>query len=262
MAGSPQACTAFVYTAIRQRRVITATPAACAGLSGAQVNQAVGTAVRMTLTSGTKADKRRQAVAAAAWAQALITAPVPAGAPGASPDARPQALAAGGPSGGGRGLGGVGELAAQIGALLAWLATAASGGWVLVRWLLAGGSPRRGSATAAPPAVILGHVGAAVLGLLVWAAFMASGWTVLGWTALGLLAPVSGSGMSLLALGLPGPGRAGLTGPPGPFRMGGPSRMAGTAGRRPRMPVLAVIAHGIFAVAALLLVLMATIGAG
>ncbi len=97
--------------------------------------------------------------------------------------------------------------------------------------------------TAAPPAVILGHVGGAALGLVLWACFMLSGWVALAWTALAILAPVSGLGMSVLLLGLPGPLR---------------TRAAG----RGRIPALAIAAHGVFAVTALLLVLMATIGAG
>ena len=103
-------------------------------------------------------------------------------------------------------LGGVSELAAQVGALLAWLAAAASGGLVLARWLRAGGSPLRRTATAAPPAVILGHVSGGLLGLVLWAAFMLSGWAVLAWIALGLLAPVAGVGMAVLVLGLPARG--------------------------------------------------------
>ena len=114
---------------------------------------------------------------------------------------------------------------------------------MLARWLAAGGSPLRRTMTAAPPAVILGHVGGAALGLVLWACFMLSGWVALAWTALAILAPVSGLGMSVLLLGLPGPPR---------------TRAAG----RGRIPALAIAAHGVFAVTALLLVLMATIGAG
>ena len=46
---------------------------------------------------------------------------------------------------------------------------------MLARWLRAGGSPLRRTATAAPPAAILGHVGGGLLGLALWAAFMLSG---------------------------------------------------------------------------------------
>jgi hypothetical protein len=254
VSGSPQACTAYAYAAIEGHTVVTATPAACEGLARAQVNQAVGTAIDMTLANGarsagreqgSKPARRRQAAAAAVWVRALITAPGPAPAspPATSSGGRPSSGVLSGSVSSGLRLGGVSELAAQVGALLAWLAAAASGGLVLARWLRAGGSPLRRTATAAPPAAILGHVGGGLLGLALWAAFMLSGWTVLAWIALGLLAPVAGAGMAVLVLGLPRPGRPGLT------------------ARRPRMPVLAIFAHGLFAAIALLLVLMATIGA-
>ncbi|MGH3244643.1 MAG: hypothetical protein ACRDOI_00285, partial [Trebonia sp.] len=112
----------------------------------------------------------------------------------------------------------------------------------------AGGSPLRRTTTAAPPAVIVGHAGAGALGLLLWALFMLSGWVALAWIALGTLAPVAGLGLSVLLLGLPSPVRP-------PVSARGPGRPA-------RIPVLAIAAHGLFAVTVLLLVLMATIGAG
>jgi hypothetical protein len=243
---SPQACVAYAYAAIEGHKVATATSAACQGLTRSQVNQAAGTAIRMTLTSGAKSVRRQEAVAAAAWVRALITGPPPA--PVSSPPAptsggRASASVASGSQSIELGLGNISELAAQVGALLAWLATAASGGWILLRWLRAGGNPLRKSPTAAPPAVILGHVGGGLLGLVLWAAFMLSGWAALAWVAVGLLAPVAGAGMGVLALGLPKPGRPGLS------------------PRRPRIPVFTIFAHGLFATVALLLVLMATIGA-
>jgi hypothetical protein len=245
VSGSRQACTAFAYAAIEKRRLITATPAACAGLAPAEVNQAVGAAIKMTLTKGTKSARRRQTSVAVALVQALITAPSPEpAAPGAtgSGGLPPTSAVAGGPGSSQTRLGGVSELAAKVGALLAWLAAAASGGLVLARWLRAGGNPLRRTASAAPPGAILGHAGGGLLGLLLWAAFLLSGWAALAWIALGLLLPVAGAGMAVLVVGLPGPGR------PGPTV------------RRPRIPVFTIFAHGLFAATALLLVLMATIG--
>jgi hypothetical protein len=254
VSGSPRACTAYAYAAIEGHAVITATPAACEGLTRTQVNQAVGTAIRMTLANGTKpargeqgskSVRRKQAAAAAVWVQALISAPgpTPASPPATIPGGRPSSGVPSGSASSELRLGGVSESAAQVGALLAWLAAAASGGLVLVRWLRAGGSPLRRTATAAPPAAILGHVSGGLLGLVLWVAFMLGGWAVLAWIALGLLAPVAGAGMAVLVLGLPGPGRPGHT------------------ARRTGIPVLAIFAHGLFAATALLLVLMATIGA-
>jgi hypothetical protein len=245
VSGSPQGCTAYAYAAIEGHTVITAMPAACEGLASAQVNQAVGTAIRMTLGNGAKSARRKQAAAAAAWVQALITnpGPAPASPPATSSGGRESAGTSTGSAPSELRLGGVSELAAQVGALLAWLAAAASGGLVLARWLRAGGSPLRRTATAAPPAAVLGHVSGGLLGLVLWVAFMLSGWAVLAWIALGLLAPVAGAGMAVLVLGLPSPGRPGLT------------------ARRRGIPVFAIFAHGVFAATALLLVLMATIGA-
>jgi hypothetical protein len=254
LTGSQQACTVYAYAAIERHTVAPARPAACEGLTRAQVNQAVGAAIRMTLANGaksagrkqgSKSARRKQAAAAAAWVQALITAPGPAaaGPPATSSGGRASSAVPGGPVSSEPPLGGVSELAAEVGALLAWLAAAGSGGLVLGRWLRAGGSPLRRTATAAPPAAILGHVGGGLLGLVLWTAFMIGGWAVLAWIALGLLAPVAGAGLAVLVLGLPTPPR------PAP------------AARQPRIPVLAIFAHGLFAATALLLVLMAAIGA-
>jgi hypothetical protein len=242
--GSPQACAADAYAAITQHKVITATPAGCEGLSPSEVNQAAADAIRMAETGGTKSAVRSQAVAESMWVRALITDSEPA--PGSSPAAVASGHAPAADPGGtssALGLGGVSELGAKVGALLAWLATVASGGWVLARWLLAGGRLRRGTATATPPSVILAHVGGGAAGLLLWAVFMLTGWVPLAWIALGMLAPVAGLGMGVLLIGLPRP-------------------VARRIGRQARMPVVAIAMHGLFVVIVLLLVLMATIGAG
>ncbi len=81
----------------------------------------------------------------------------------------------------------------------------------------------------------------------------------LAWTALAILAPVAGLGMTVLLLGLPGPVRP-LSGTRAAETRA--RRARGLTGRRTRIPVLAIVGHGMFAVTALLLVLMATIGAG
>jgi hypothetical protein len=257
VAGSPQACTAYAYGAIRARTAAPAAPPACAGLSRAQVNQAAANAIRMTVAGSSKAGSRRQAGAAARWLQAMITSP-PAARPSPSPALAPPAArsaAAAVPGATGLGVGPHG-LAAQLAALLAWLAAAGSGAAILVRWLLAGGTLRRASATAAPSAasrsaVTLAHAGGGAGGLVLWAAFMVTGQVALAWAALGLLAPVAGLGMCLLLLGLPRPSRAPLRGMP--RRRDG----RGASG----FPAAAVAAHGLFMVTTMLLVLLATVAA-
>jgi len=259
--GTVRACAAYAYRAIERHQAVTGMPAACAGLSRAQVNQAASTAIRQASGSGPKSAWRKQAGLAAPWVTGLLTGQVPAsGHPGG----------AAGPAGpGGSLLGGASELSVKVSALLAWLATAASGGYILIRWLLAGGSLRRRNPTAAPPAVIAGHAGSGVFGLVLWIAFMATGATALAWIALGIMAPVAGLGMGVLMLGLPAPRPAASVAAAPVPAPGGAGAVTATltapaAAIRPRsrIPVLAIAAHGVFATTALLLVLLATVGAG
>jgi hypothetical protein len=268
-AGSVSACTAYAYRAIQRHEVVTAVPAACGGLSRAQVNQAASTAIRQAAGTGPKSAWRSQAVAAAPRVKVLLTGPVPA------VGSVPPAVSAGGGQGGSL-LGRGSELAVEIAALLAWLITAASGGYVLVRWWRAGGRPRRHAATAVPPAVLLGHPGFGLLGLVLWTVFVASGWAALAWVAAGLLAPVAGLGMATLVIGLPSPrpaegraapapgepvpagaaGTAVLVAPPAPATPAAPARAPA------RQPVLIIALHGLFATTVLLLVITAAVGAG
>jgi hypothetical protein len=279
--GSVRACAAYAYRAIERQQAVTGRPAACAGLSRAEVNQAASTAIRQAAGDGPKSAWRKQAGVAAPWVNALLTGQVPV-----SP-ARPEAV--GGHAGAaapGSGIGGVSELALKLSALLAWLATAASGGYILLRWLLAGGSPRRRSPTAVPPAVILGHAGFGLLGLVIWVVFTATGATAFAWAAVAIMAPVAGLGMGVLALGLPSPRpeRPAAPAVPEPAAAvpepaaGAPQPAVAALGAatatllapavtarpasRPRTPVLAIAAHGLFAATALLLVLLAAVGAG
>ena len=231
-------CAADAYRAIRAHQRLTSVPAACQPLTPGQRNVAVGLAIRMASGTGSKSVRRRQTRAAAAFVSALITGPEPittapsaSGAPGGTPTA----------SGGSRL--GFNELATEVAALLAWLATAGSGGWILIRWWRAGGRPARprGRAdTAASAAVIVGHVGLGLLGLAVWTLFMITGWMACAWIAVGLLPPVAGLGLTVLITGLPSP--------PSPRRSGG-------------QPVAAIAGHALFVLATLLLVLLAAIGA-
>ena len=272
--GSVSGCTDYAYQAIQRHQVVTAVPAACGGLSRAEVNQAASTAIRLAAGGGPKSAWRTQAGLAAPWVKALLTGPAPAvSAPGASAGTggTPPATLLGGGS----------EAGVKIAALLAWLVTAASGGYVLVRWLRAGGRLRR-TTTAAPPVVIMGHVGFDLLGLVLWVSFMATGWAALAWASAGLLAPVAGLGMAVLVIGLPGPRPA--AGPtadqaalavepagPGPLPApaGGaavlvvpPAPAAAPAPPAARQPVLVIALHGLFAVTVLLLVITAAVGAG
>ena len=244
-AASAAGCTADAYRAIRARRRLTSVPAECQALTPSQRNVAVGLAIRMASGTGGKSARRRQAAAAAAYVSALISGSAAdraaAPRPAAHPDGPPTA------SGGSRL--GFSEPAAEVAALLAWLAAAGSGGWILIRWSRAGGRLTRppGAADAAPSAVIVGHGGLGLLGLTVWALFMSTGWAALAWISVGLLAPVAGLGMTVLLTGLPRP------------RPAAASSLSPTRSGRP--PAAIIAGHGLFVLATLLLVLLAAIGA-
>lgn len=261
---SPGNCAAYAYRAIEHHVQVTRQPAACSGLTPAQVSLAAGVAIRESVGGRAKARARERTAAAARWVGALITQPSPV------PSPPPASAESGGSGSSGRGpLGGVSDLAAAIAALLAWLVTAASGGYVLLRWLLAGGSLRRpgirsrhgarrrhgagrrdgagrsDDGAAAPPAVTAGHAGLALTGLAGWTLFTITGWAWLAWTCLVVLLPAAGLGMGVLLLGLPAP-RRGVT-----------TVVRGKRG----VPWLVIAAHGVAAVTLLLLVIAATVAA-
>jgi len=246
------ACAAGAYQAIRAHDRLAGVPSACHGLGRSQLNAAASVAIRIASGHGSKSARRTRAGMAAGYVGVLITNSVPPA---------PVTGVGGGDNGGasaataGSRLG-FSDRAAQLGALLAWLAAAASGGWVLVSWRHAGGSLRRpGSRTAvtAPPAVAIGHVCLGLFGLVLWGLFMFTGQAALAWSCVALLAPVAGLGMVVLVLGLPRPRPFGPAGTP----LGTPPG-TGTGGRQ---PVLVIAAHGLFAMAALLMVALAAIGA-
>ena len=102
-------------------------------------------------------------------------------------------------------LGGVSELAVKVSALLAWLATALRAAALSSFAGCSPGAASQADPTAVPPAVIVGHAGFGVFGLVLWIAFMATGVTALAWISVGIMAPVAGLGMGVLMLGLPSP---------------------------------------------------------
>jgi hypothetical protein len=119
---------------------------------------------------------------------------------------------------------------------------------------------RRRTNTTAPPAVIIGHVGLGLLGLVLWSLYMITGQAAIAWVAVGLLAPVAGLGMGVLVLGLPSPRPFGAASAPATPT----ARVRALASARSggRQPVFVIAAHGLFAVVALLMAALAAIGGG
>jgi hypothetical protein len=90
--------------------------------------------------------------------------------------------------------------------LASWLITASLGAFMLRTWLARGGPGReRAKPGGLPPQLIFGHAAAAITGLLLWAAFLASGVRPLAWAAVGLLMTAIGLGLCTVTLWTPYP---------------------------------------------------------
>jgi manganese efflux pump family protein len=237
-----ETCYAFGVQALERHITVTAVPRACAGLSQAQVNQAVARAVRDVAGSRHRAAARRLAQQEGGYLARLINAvPPPRSAPLAVAPARQST-----------------DLSLSLAALAAWLVTAAAGSYLLAGWLAHGGLRRRTQGTGMPPVLIFSHFALAIAGLGIWIAFVATAVSALAWIAVGLILPVAGLGMATLVAALPEPAaNGGLASPGLPLA----TRMAGTAPARVRMPVTVIAVHGVLATATVLLVLLAAIGA-
>ncbi len=249
-----QGCADYGVYAIDHRITVTRVPAACQGLSKAQINEAAASAINMVVGGRSKKPAWRRLTAEAAPRLAyLITGPQPA--PGSPPQASQ-------PAGGTPVRAGTGsDLALRLAALGAWLITAGSGAYLLVSWIIRSGIRRRRPRTpraGTPPVVLLGHFGLATTGLVVWVIYLIADWAPLAWAAVGLLLPVAGLGLAVATLGLPG-----RPVPDGPAASGVPAR-AGTAATPARgwVRALLVAGHGLFAATTLLLALLAAIGTG
>ena len=116
--------------------------------------------------------------------------------------------------------------------------------------------------------VTLGHAGAASAGLLAWIAYLVTGWTGLGWLAVGILLAVIGLGMATLTVWTAQASRP--ASPPAP----GPGRRARAAGPRPAgrtsvpprrtrgdLRIIVPVVHGLAASATILLALLTVVTA-
>jgi len=293
--GTVQACADYGVRAIEHHVTVTWMPAACRGLSKAQVNQAVGKAIYLVAGGRHKAAWRRQAYLAGARLAYLTGPPQRT----ASSRSRGSAIP-GSPALAGRGS----DVALGFAALGAWLLAAGSGSYMLGVWISHGGIRRL--LTGGPrlqPVVTVGHVTLAAAGLMVWIVYLTTDEAALAWTAVGLLLPVAGLGMALVTLGSSGEHTGSGTASAGSGSAGSGSAGSGSAGSgsagvvgavtagtvaastvavgtatvatataagpraapaaaaRRGVPVLVVIGHGLLAAATVLLVLLAALGA-
>ncbi len=293
--GTVQACADYGVRAIEHHVTVTWMPAACRGLSKAQVNQAVGKAIYLVAGGRHKAAWRRQAYLAGARLAYLTGPPQRT----ASSRSRGSAIP-GSPALAGRGS----DVALGFAALGAWFLAAGSGSYMLGVWISYGGIRRL--LTGGPrlqPVVTVGHVTLAAAGLMVWIVYLTTDEAALAWTAVGLLLPVAGLGMALVTLGSSGEHTGSGTASAGSGSAGSGSAGSGSAGSgsagvvgavtagtvaastvavgtatvatataagpraapaaaaRRGVPVLVVIGHGLLAAATVLLVLLAALGA-
>jgi hypothetical protein len=138
-----------------------------------------------------------------------------------------------------------------IAALVTWILAALVGSYLLATWIANGGlRPRAGGKPSrfAPP-LILGHGGLAAIALVIWIAYLVRGTSALAWAALGCLVLVAALGATMFGLWL----RTGHGRPRG--RHAAVPRHAA----EDHFPPPAVLAHGLFAVTTLVLVLITAV---
>ena len=221
-------------SAIRRHITVTALPPACRGLTAAQVDSAVGAALRSAGSGVPGKAQRRQRIVRASRYLAHMFVAIP------TPRSQPQQPASA--------TRWVSRTTLSLIALGAWLVTVALGLSLLARGMPRGRT-RRGPAAGLPglaarlrlPALNRAHLGLAAASLLIWIVYLATGATGIAWAAAGLLPLVAGLGMALVF----------LPRQPSP---------ADSQGRRP--PVLTIGAHVIAATATILFAVLAAIGAG
>jgi len=159
-------------------------------------------------------------------------------------------------------------------ALVVWFITALWGLYMLAVWLIENDATRKGSAASRLPLpVILAHVTFAVTGLVVWVAYLLLDRPALAWAAVGILVAIALLGLSMFARWIPVyrmadeevsvPVGAMSGGPPG--AVSAPVPGIGSLRELPAegsFPLLIVLAHGVFAVSTVVLVVLTALGVG
>ncbi len=251
---SVESCIQFGISAIKHHVTVTSVPVACQGLTRAQVNFAVGSALHvMAIGPGGKVGQRKR-VAKFSPFLAHLAATVPeqrSQPPVSAPAAQPAQPAS--------------RTTLGLVALVTWLITVGLGSAMAVRWIAHGGLQRaRAGHAQVPPTMIVAHFGLAVTGLLAWIAYLVTGLTSVAWIASGLLLPVIGLGLAMLLLSLP---ERSLRATAIPAAQAAPADAASGPAmddppRARHPPTLIVVAHGVFAMATILFAILAAVGLG
>ncbi|MBB2769201.1 MULTISPECIES: hypothetical protein [Mycolicibacterium] len=142
----------------------------------------------------------------------------------------------------------------SIASLIAWILTAGGGAFMLAKWV-GGGGHRDRTRTHLPPAVVFGHFALAALGLVLWIVYVFTDNHPIGWVALALLVPVAALGVVMVLRWLPVHRAQAQS-------VGGGSQAALHDAPERSFPVAVVAAHGVLAVATVVLGLLAILGIG
>ena len=163
-------------------------------------------------------------------------------------------------------------------ALIVWFVTALWGLYMLAVWLIENDATRQGNAASRLPLpVILAHVTFAVTGLVVWVVYLLVDRPVLAWIAVGILVAIALLGLTMFARWIPvyrmaddevsvpvaAMSGGGLAATPEAARSGVPG--VGSLRELPAegsFPLLIVLAHGVFAVSTVVLVVLTALGVG
>jgi hypothetical protein len=139
-----------------------------------------------------------------------------------------------------------------IAALVAWVLTALGGFVMLARWISHGGLH---GATRFPAGLVFTHFGLAAAGLVLWIVYLLTDVHRLAWVAFVLLVPVALLGFTMLARWAP------TRRPVAVGTQGAATRaIAEPEPAERHLPLPVVIAHGAFAVATVVLVLLTALG--
>jgi hypothetical protein len=161
-----------------------------------------------------------------------------------------------------------------LAALITWVITAGLGFFMLGTWISNGGTRTDGSAASHfRPPVVFGHFLLAALGLLVWVVYVINDSQGLAWVAFVDLVVVAGLGDTLVYRWFKDrqAGDAGQSGSSGLRRPGAGGTRGGAGGAvstrstllaEQRIPPAVVVTHGVFAVATVVLVLLAALNVG
>ena len=159
-------------------------------------------------------------------------------------------------------------------ALIVWFITALWGLYMLAVWLIENDATRKGSAASRLPLpVILAHVTFAVTGLVVWVAYLLLDRPALAWTAVGILVAIAVLGLSMFARWIPVYRMADeeVSVPVGAMAGGAPGATPGAVPgigslrelpAEGSFPLLIVLAHGVFAISTVVLVVLTALGVG